>query len=41
MTELTGVAEAMVRVALARPPGLNVFESDRIVAIARGGAVTA
>jgi hypothetical protein len=28
------VAEAMVRVAKSVPPGVNVFESDRIVALA-------
>ena len=30
----TAVAEAMVRVAKSVPPGVNVFESDRIVALA-------
>jgi uncharacterized protein YbjT (DUF2867 family) len=30
----TAVAEAMVRIAKLAPPGVNVFESDRIVALA-------
>ena len=30
----TAVAEAMVRVAKIAPPGVNIFESDRIVALA-------